>query len=95
MNKTLGITHSTTIHNVTWWWILGSSCAEFGQCAGPDPLVAKIKLHLHLTCSKPHSHRVVVWPGYTDAQGPSLLQNFGGGKPYCLRFDDVTMFTQT
>jgi len=27
-------------------------------------------------------------------QGPSVLKNFGGGKPYCLRFDDVTMFTQ-
>jgi len=26
-------------------------------------------------------------------QGPSLLKNFGGDKPYCLRFDDVSMFT--
>jgi len=28
------------------------------------------------------------------SQGPSLLKNFGGDNPYCLRFDDVTMFTQ-
>jgi len=27
-------------------------------------------------------------------QGPSLLKIFGRDKPYCLRFDDVTMFTQ-
>jgi len=27
-------------------------------------------------------------------QGPSLLKNFGGDKPYCFRFSDVTMFTQ-
>jgi len=27
-------------------------------------------------------------------QGPSLLKNFAGDNPYCLRFDDVTMFTQ-
>jgi len=27
-------------------------------------------------------------------QGQSLLKNFGGTNLYCLRFDDVTMFTQ-
>jgi len=27
-------------------------------------------------------------------QGPSFLKNFGGDKPHCLRFDDVTMFTK-
>jgi len=27
-------------------------------------------------------------------QGPSLLKDFGGEKSYCLRFDDVTTFTQ-
>jgi len=30
----------------------------------------------------------------TRGQGPSVLKNFGGDKTYCLRFDDVTMFTQ-
>ena len=30
----------------------------------------------------------------TYQQGPSLLKNFGGDKPYCVRFDDATMFTQ-
>jgi len=32
--------------------------------------------------------------GDSKDQGPSLLKNFGGDKPYCLRFDDVNMFTQ-
>jgi len=30
---------------------------------------------------------------FYSSQVPSLLNNFGGNKP-CLRFDDVTMFTQ-
>jgi len=30
----------------------------------------------------------------TGKQGPSLKKKFGEGKPYCFRFDDVTMFTQ-
>jgi len=37
------------------------------------------------------------WPKYyyiTFTQGPSLFKNFGMDKPYFLRFDDVTMFTQ-
>jgi len=31
---------------------------------------------------------------FITAQGPSLLKKFGGKNLYCLRFDDVTMFTQ-
>jgi len=30
----------------------------------------------------------------TYTQGLSLLNNFGGDKPFCLRFDAVIMFTQ-
>jgi len=30
----------------------------------------------------------------TNSQGPSFLENFGGTNLYCLRFDDVTVFTQ-
>jgi len=33
-------------------------------------------------------------PYVSSKLGLSLLKSFGGDKPYCLRFDDVTIFTQ-